>query len=517
MGAIELKDAAETVQDSIFALNGEVRELASGTVVVGQPASLLGDGKVHAWPVVADQIYGFFLEAGSAGESLRVQISGPSPDIFSGLSIGENAYLDRYGTVTTTSNLPSFGETWQIGAAKSETAVNFDIPSSPTIAVLNNVSYPSGSGTVNLNAQAGACNDMNITSGDVYLRATTASEHATCDVYGNLDIASGAILHLIRTVLVVHGNITGSGEIRGAYGAAGGDGGDGGDGGTLIAPTGGAGIAGTAGIEMTEYGISGGTGRYGGGGGGGGSSITGGTGGSGNGGGGAGGAPMAGTPGTGGSGVDGGASGGGVGGIGSGGNGGAGSGGGDTGQAIINTYTGTGTGGTGGTGGLGGGGGGSTNGGAAGTGGSAGGGAGGASAAFTWGGGGGAGSGAGGGGTGGGHLTFVVYGTIAAGITIRSGKGGAGGTPGTPGAGGAGTSDGIAGSAANDNASSGDTGDLQLFSQYTSGTIPSTIDVTAIDGTCTSGTIYYNDKLKATLDSLNTAISYTGFSQLVLT
>jgi hypothetical protein len=141
--------------------------------------------------------------------------------------------------------------------------------------------------TFSLNGCIGTVNNLTINNNSTVCVRSSASgpaQWSILEVLGNLTVCSGSTLHLIRTPLIVRGNILGTGTItspNGVNGGAGGVGGPGGAGGTAGSPgsPGAAGCAGGSGgssINMpTEYGVisgAGGNGGAGGAGGGGGGS-----------------------------------------------------------------------------------------------------------------------------------------------------------------------------------------------------------------------------------------------------
>ena len=100
---------------------------------------------------------------------------------------------------------------------------------------LNDISISSNF-TLNLGGKRGIINNLTVSGTNTILTVRTGSlGWSILEVQGNLTIASGCTLNLIRTPLIVRGNIIGSGTIsspNGANGGAGGVGGPGGAGGT---------------------------------------------------------------------------------------------------------------------------------------------------------------------------------------------------------------------------------------------------------------------------------------------
>lgn len=87
--------------------------------------------------------------------------------------------------------------------------------------------------TLNLNGKRGIVNNLTVTGTNTVLTVRTGSlGWSLLEVQGNLTIASGCTLNLIRTPLIVRGNIIGGGTISSPNGVNGGLGGIGGPGGT---------------------------------------------------------------------------------------------------------------------------------------------------------------------------------------------------------------------------------------------------------------------------------------------
>jgi hypothetical protein len=147
---------------------------------------------------------------------------------------------------------------------------------------LNSIVFSSPN-TISLGGNTGIVNDLVVSGTNTVLNVRSNSfgtaQWSILEVQGNLTIASGCIVNLIRTPLIVRGNILGSGTIispdgtNGGAAGVGGPGGTGGSGGLLFTPT----PAGTASpstwpngaggsaISMpVEYGVSSGSGGPGG-------------------------------------------------------------------------------------------------------------------------------------------------------------------------------------------------------------------------------------------------------------
>jgi hypothetical protein len=98
--------------------------------------------------------------------------------------------------------------------------------------VLNSISIGTNT-TFNLNGKRGIINDFTITGNNtvITVRGGNSNDWSILEVQGNLTVPTGCTLNLIRTPLIVRGNIIGGGTISSPDGVNGGLGGVGGPGG----------------------------------------------------------------------------------------------------------------------------------------------------------------------------------------------------------------------------------------------------------------------------------------------